>query len=72
MNGIRCAISLDEVIVTTMDGDKRNIGAFVSYWNTAHHKSFTRIFGSHSEAKRELEKWLPEWTDARIVDEVEL
>ena len=31
-----------------------------------------RIYGSHSEAKRELEKWLPEWPDAKIVDEVDL
>lgn len=30
------------------------------------------IFGSHSEAKRELKKWLPAWPDAKIVEEMDL
>ena len=68
MNGIRCAISLElsEFGPVYVSKYLERTGTNVNV------KRHARIFGSHSEAKRELEKWLPEWPDARIVDEVEL
>jgi hypothetical protein len=73
MNGIRCAIRLH------IGKGTCGMPTFIRYrkscmfkLNTTHVPQNARIFGSHSEAKRELAKWLPEWPDARIVDEVEL
>jgi len=77
MNGIRCAISLgfdkhDRPRYVRQGaqwggsriGFNRN-GVPVRYF-------MARIFGSHSEAKRELRHWRDAYPDARIVDEVEL
>lgn len=63
MNGIRCAIFL------LTDGYRRPIfvgDGVPEYFMRA------RIFGSHSEAKRELRHWTDSYPDARIVDEVDL
>lgn len=67
MNGKRCAIFLVNDPVTADDIRSTYVsphGGLTCHW--------PRIFGSHSEAKRELTKWLPAWPDAKIVDEAEL
>lgn len=71
MNGKRCAIYLGTL---TSGGPEypRYTNYFASTWNDAHYSTFARIFGSHSEAKRELVKWLPSWPDATIVEEMDL
>jgi hypothetical protein len=76
VNGIRCAISLD---ATELDrsqfGDLYDVGR----WVTRHGDGYPifpgviRIFGSHSEAKRELRNyWLDAYPDAKVVDETEI
>lgn len=74
MNGIRCTILLDS-------GEHNGV-PWYRYQAWYGRKSFThiepfnpswrRIFGSHSEAKRELKHWTDSYPDARIVDEVDL
>lgn len=73
MNDKRCAIFLGDIGFATTNLDIDYEDVYVSKRNeiTAI-TSLRRIFGSHSEAKRELEKWLPEWSDAKIVEESEL
>lgn len=67
MNGIRCAIrfSVDEYG-----------GVFVPYVDKKWFYPWPqciRIFGSHSEAKRELRNyWLDAYPDAKMVDETEI
>lgn len=71
MNGKRCAILLGVRAFAVGDDDVDEEEVFVSprgapcAWRI-------RIFGSHSEAKRELTKWLPAWPDAKIVEERDL
>jgi hypothetical protein len=69
MNGKRCAIWLSLSIHGPLYVAKYNAVNCTTNVNIHRH---VRLFGSHSEAKRELAKWLPEWPDAKIVDEVEL
>lgn len=73
MNGKRCAIRIardefncEDLFVSTFGGCVV-LGEF-----SGGLAKYLRIFGSHSEAKRELEKWLPAWPDAKIVDEGDL
>jgi hypothetical protein len=68
MNGKRCAILVTEATnQDECDGYASKLPVKLTMLT-----DYIRIFGSHSEAKRELTKWLPEWPDARIVDEEEL
>lgn len=70
MNGKRCAIFLG---IIKLGGPVYPIDTnyFVSsrYGITCY---WPRIYGSHSEAKRELKKWLQEWPNAKIVEEGDL
>lgn len=73
MNGKRCAVLLGDRCV--FEGKVINLGYDYSVTVTGHAAGVVqirRIFGSHSEAKRELPKWRDEWPHARIVDEGEL
>jgi hypothetical protein len=64
VNGIRCAILLEET--------RNRWGDFyVSHWG-ATCGAPARVFGSHSEAKKQLPKWVKQWPEAQIVDEVDL
>lgn len=73
MNGKRCAIHLGMRCV--YEGRFLNLGYNYRVTITGHATGsggIRRIFGSHSEAKRELVKWLPSWPDATIVEEMDL
>lgn len=71
MNGIRCAISLEE---TEEVDDGINLERWLTKWGARYllFPRLIRIFGSHSEAKRELKHWIDEYPDARIIDEGDL
>ena len=71
MNGKRCAIFLGTFNCGPPHA-QYDVTLYVSVWRTEHNKEFARIFGSHSEAKRELKKWLPAWPGAKIVEERDL
>jgi hypothetical protein len=72
VNGKRCAIRLGEMEIPRVQPAPFMVTKYIAPWGTTSTKDCARIFGSHSEAKRELAKWLPGWPNAKIVDEVEL
>lgn len=77
MNGIRCAISLgfdkyDRPLYVRTGAQWRGTGVGANRHGKPVRYFLARIFGSHSEAKRELRHWRDDYPDARIVDEVEL
>lgn len=68
MNGKRCAILLElsEFGPVYVDKYRSSQGTKINV------RRWACIFGSHSEAKRELAKWLPAWPNAKIVNEEDL
>jgi hypothetical protein len=66
--GVRCAIMLHasheqdacDVYVSMFTGKETILERYI------------RAYGSRSEAKRELAKWLLKWPGVKIVDEVDL
>lgn len=70
MNGVRCAIRCNPITQTRP--------LYLKHWTYLANKLYqshgfvTRIFGSRSEAKRELRHLIDAYPHARIVDEVDL